>query len=111
MGNLLFMIPMMRPRRATLLGSRSDRRSVVFAVLFDRHDHGSDMEEVTVIELTVDSVVVKVLVATVTPFLAVGIDVLISPLESSVAIRADAQDMLTAITIQDDFDSDAKAGD
>jgi hypothetical protein len=102
---------MMRPRRATLLGSRSDRRSDVFTVLFDRHDHGSDVEDVTVIELTVNGFIVKVLIGTITVAITVGMSVLISPLESSVAIRADAQDVLTAITIQDDFDGNSNAGD
>jgi len=110
-GNLLFMIPMMRPRRATLLGSRGDRRGDVFAVLFDRHDHRGDVEDITVIELTVNSFIVKVFIGTITPTVTVGMSVLISPLESSVAIRADAQDMLTAITIQDDFDGNSNAGD
>jgi hypothetical protein len=117
MGNLLFMIPMMRPRRATLLGSRSvrvrgsDRGGEILALLFDRHDHGSDVEDVTIIELTVDGVVVKVFVGTVTPLVTLWVDVLVSPLESGVAIRADAQGVLTAITIQDDLDSDANAVD
>ena len=111
------MIPMMRPRRATLLGSRSvrirgsDRGGEILAVLFDRHDHRGDVEEVTIIEGAVNGFIVKVFVGTVTPTLTLGIGVLICPLESSVAIRADAQDMLTAITIQDDFDGNSNAGD